>query len=296
METFLLADIILAAIAVAWLFAAAMQDLKKREVANWLSFSLIIIALAIRAIASIVSWQAYYLLYGIIATALFFGVANLFYYTRIFAGGDAKLLIALAAAFATTPSFISGRSIILLGNISLPFMAVFLLNMLFVGSVYGIVWSFAIAFSNFREFTREFGNISRKIKVAKVLFFVLFLVFAAVGFRIRENILVIVSAMFLVFPYLLIFVKSVENSCMVKNVKTSELTEGDWLFKPVKAGKKMIMPAWEGLSAKDIEFIKKARIKNARIKQGIPFVPVFLIALLISFFANLLVFFISLLS
>ena len=57
METFLLADIILAATAVAWLFTAAVQDLKKREVANWLSFSLIIIALAIRAIASIVSFQ-----------------------------------------------------------------------------------------------------------------------------------------------------------------------------------------------------------------------------------------------
>ena len=295
MEIFLLADIILASIAAAWLVAATIQDIRKREVANWLNFSLIAIALAARAIASVISWQASYFIYGVAAAALFFGIANVFYYARIFAGGDAKLLIALAAAFATTPQFIANKAgITMLGNINIPFMGVFLLNMLFIGSIYGIVWSVALAIRHFKGFKREFKIISRKMKQKKILFLVLFVLFAIAALSSREAILAVISAMFLFFPYLLIFVKAVENSCMIKDVKPNELTEGDWLFKPIKAGRAVIMPKWEGLNNKEIALIKRAKIKNIRIKQGLPFVPVFLIALLISFFANLLIFLVGL--
>ena len=57
------ADYILTSITLIWLTAACITDLKKREVANWLSFSLIAIALGMRAIASISVGNGNYFLY-----------------------------------------------------------------------------------------------------------------------------------------------------------------------------------------------------------------------------------------
>jgi len=90
-------------------------------------------------------------------------------------------------------------------------------------------------------------------------------------------------AIILIFPYLYIFVKAVENSCMIKLLAPKQLTEGDWLVKPVKIGKKIIKPKTEGLTVQDIAIIKKAK-KKVLVKEGMPFVPVFLIAVLASLF------------
>lgn len=71
--------------------------------------------------------------------------------------------------------------------------------------------------------------------------------------------------------------------------KTNQVTIGDWLYEEVKIGKKNIKPYWEGLSEKEVELIRKSN-KKVLIKQGIPFVPGFLIAfiLLILFWGNML--------
>lgn len=294
METIFLSDALIAAIAVVWLFAATLQDIKRREVANWLSFSLIIAALGIRAIASIIVWQPFYFLYGILMTAIFFVVANIFYYARIFAGGDAKLIIALAAAFATTPVFALKQQHYFAMFAGMPFIATFLINMLFIGSVYGLFCSIVLALMHFKQVKAEFKKISKKMRRAIILGFAFFIAFASASLIAKEILLFALGLMFLSFLYLFIFVKAVENSCMTKDTKPGDLREGDWLFKPLRFGKRVIMPSWEGLTDKDIALIKKSRIKSIIIKQGIPFVPVFLIALIFSFFTNLLEFLVRL--
>ena len=67
---------------------------------------------------------------------------------------------------------------------------------------------------------------------------------------------------------------------MIKNVKTSEVVEGDWLYKNLKIGKKVIKSNWDGLTKEQIKEIRK-RYKKIKIRQGIPFTPVFLISFLI---------------
>ena len=66
---------------------------------------------------------------------------------------------------------------------------------------------------------------------------------------------------------------------MVKRVHPKYLTEGDWLFKDVKVGKKTIKKSWDGLTKKDIRLLKKK--KFVMIRYGIPFSPSFLIAFII---------------
>ena len=79
-----------------WIVFATLQDLKEREVANWLNFSLIIFALGFRFFFSLFAEQGFSFFYqGLIGLGIFFIVGNGLYYARVFAGGDAKLMIAL---------------------------------------------------------------------------------------------------------------------------------------------------------------------------------------------------------
>jgi hypothetical protein len=311
LNTILLSDIILTTIAIIWLVTATLQDIRKREVANWLNFSLIIIGLGIRAITSIIANEKGYFINALLFLLIFFVLANILYYGRIFAGGDAKLLIALGVIFATTPSFLQHIQTLfplqnekyqLLQSMIIPFEAhfliTFLVNVLFLGSLYGIIYSIVLSILNRKVFLKEFRKAIRKKTFLKLIYLFPAFLFLMIAIMDKERVLLVLAVSLAALPYLFIFVKSVENSCMLRSLKPAELTEGDWLAKPLKLNakgkKKMIIkPNWQGLSKKEINLIKKAKIKEVVIKQGIPFVPVFLIALIVSLFTNLLLFFLQ---
>ena len=97
--------------------------------------------------------------------------------------------------------------------------------------------------------------------------------------------------------YLWIAVKAVESSCMLKYVKPQQLTEGDWIAKDVKvSGKYITGPKDLGIEKKKIrkliELYKKGKVKKILIKEGIPFVPSFFIAYVITLAYGNLVFFV----
>jgi prepilin signal peptidase PulO-like enzyme (type II secretory pathway) len=71
---------------------------------------------------------------------------------------------------------------------------------------------------------------------------------------------------------------------MIKLVNVKELTLGDWLYKAVKVGKRVIRPNWEGLNEKELALIQKNYKKKIFVKQGLPFIPAFLIAFIILIF------------
>ena len=93
-------------LAVTWLVFASIHDLKKRIVPNWLSFSLIIFALGFRFFYSLFNENFSFFLQGLIGLGIFFIIGNLLYYGRMFAGGDAKLMIALGPILGFSGSFL----------------------------------------------------------------------------------------------------------------------------------------------------------------------------------------------
>jgi len=91
--------------------------------------------------------------------------------------------------------------------------------------------------------------------------------------------------MFLIFgilifllPVLYVFAKGLESVSMIREISGKELREGDWLVDDVKVKGKVIKADWDGLSLDDIELLKSK--KKVKIKDGLPFVPAFLIAFL----------------
>ena len=263
-------EIFLFALAFIWLCVASFQDIKKREVANWLSFSLILFALAFRAFYALLNNNLWFFLNGLIGLAMFYVLANIFYYGRLFAGGDAKLLMAIGVVLPIFDSFLS----------NIAFILIFIFGFLAAGSVYALVYTVFLVLRRKKEFVKE---IKAQFRKNKMLFFVCFilavLAFIAVSF-LDERLFFIFPLLVFLVPFLYSYAKAVEEACMIKNVKTSELTIGDWLYKDVKAGRAIIKKDWQGLDEKQIKLLRRYK-KNVMIKQGVPFVPSFLIAFII---------------
>ena len=262
--------IFLICLGLVWIIFAVVQDSRKHEVANWLNFSLIIFALGFRFFWSLFSrdGNSNFFFQGLIGLGIFFVLGNLFYYGRIYAGGDAKLMIALGAVL---PVYYNIKD-------NLKLFLVFLFLFLFAGAIYGLVSSFILAIRGGKNFRREFAKQFLKNKKLVYIFSSAGILISAFGFY--NGIFLALGIFCFIIPYLYLFAKSVDESCMIKQIDARKLTEGDWLYKNVKIGKKLIRANWDGLSGDEIRMLVRAR-KKVFIRQGIPYTPVFLIAFLI---------------
>ena len=263
--------IFLLSLAVIWLVFASVQDLRYREVANWLNFSLIIFALGFRFFYSLFIGDFSLLYQGLIGLGIFFVIGNLLYYGRLFAGGDAKLMIALGAILPVSESFSTNLNIFVL----------FFLLFLFVGGFYGLVWSVFLPFRNLKNYKKYFIKLFLKNK--KLISVITILGIFSMLFSFVDFTFFLMGIFIFILPYLYLHAKSVDEACLVKRVKSKNLVEGDWLYKDLKIGRKTINASWEGLNKSQIKIIANKH-KEILIRHGIPFVPVFLISFLFLFY------------
>ncbi len=251
-----------------WILFATIQDIRTSEIANWLNFSLIIFALGFRFFYGLFEAENFYLFYqGLIGLLIFFGLSQLFYYGKMFAGGDASLMFALGAILPVYSDFFSNLNLFIL----------FILIFLIIGAIYGLFASFYIGLKNWKKLKKEFKNQFSKSKKIIFLGLILACVFLIFGFYFEQFFYLGVLSFLL--PYLFLYAKSVDESCMVKRVPTNKLSLGDWLYEDVKVGNKVIKANWDGLQKKDIALLKKK--KFVRIRYGVQFAPVFLISFLL---------------
>ena len=342
MISIFLSDIILVILALVALVVASYTDFKKREVANWISFSLLVVALVIRGIVAIAFatnflttivsfllvllfllgffvylknskpyleyilgivfiglWYLFdqylffmndYLISCFLAFGIFVLITSLMYYGKMSGGADVKILLALAVVFSTNPVFFNhsyGLFVPIFGS-STPniFLFDFFVNSLIVGLIFGVLFSLFMVFKNKKAFSLKFKKLFRKYLVFEIIFAILGITFLI--FSIFHRFLIVFGVFFLIVPVLIVFVSSVQESSMKSYKSWKELTEGDWLVSDVKIGKRIIKSSADGLTKKDILLIKKSG-KKVLVLDGMPFVPVFLISLIVSLiFGNLL--------
>ncbi len=263
-------NLFLIVLAFIWIIVAVIMDFRKREVANWWNFSLVAVALAYRAFASVSLQNYWFFVYGLAGFGIFFGLANLFYYSRVFAGGDAKLLMGLGAVLPFSLSIFSNLMIFLY----------FIVLLLFFGGFWGIVFSITLALKNKKSFFIEFKKQFKKKEKLIDFGLILAVILAIIVLLLNQGLLIVLSILLLIFPLLYIYAKSIEESCMIKSVNSGQLTIGDWLYENVKVKGKLIRPNWEGLNEKELALLQKTK-KKIKIKQGIPFTPSFLLAFIV---------------
>ena len=224
----MLVDYILIPIALIWLTFASISDLKSKEIPDWLNFSLIIIALAIKSIEAILARNVFILLYAIAALVIFFLLANLMYYTKQWGGGDAKLIIGLGIIFTQYPTeFLNYFN----PKLTIPFAITFVVNILFIGAVYGIIWSVSLAIKNYKKIKFNKDIFKRPMRIILPLVLLFFL--SSFLLPQIKYLFGVATIFFLVVYLILIFTNAVEQSIMIKSMALSKLREGDWLYKPV---------------------------------------------------------------
>ncbi len=260
-----------------WIIGAVLQDLKRREVDNLWNFSLIAFALAYRLSVSVHNGNYWFFINGILGLAIFLFLGNVFYYSRLFAGGDAKLVIALGAILPLSYNW---------GNNFIIFV-LFIILFLVMGSLYSLIWAVVLVFENLSGFKKE---IVKQWKSYNILFLILlFFAFAGAAiiyFVAGITLALIFGIVLILFPILFVFAKAVEESCLKKAVSPEKLGEGEWLYRDIVVGGKKIKASWEGVSSDELKLIRKKYRKKVWIKEGIPFTPSFLLA-----FACLLILF-----
>jgi len=265
------------------LFIGTITDLKTREVPDWVNYGLVFAGIGLNLLFSAVYSNSSFIINSILGLAIFFGIAYIMFYAGQWGGGDSKMLMGLGAMIGIDVGFAKQQ-----------FLAGFLVNALFIGAVYGLLWSILLAFKNRKKFSREFKKIlmEKKIIKAKKLILVfliallMLLFFASVPY-IRISILSLALLLLTSF-YLWVFVKAIEKSSMYKLVEPNKLTEGDWIVKDIYASKKYICgPKDLGIEKKQIrqlaELYKKKKVGKILIKEGIPFVPSFFVAFIVTF-------------
>jgi Flp pilus assembly protein protease CpaA len=255
-------EIFLILLAGVWLAFATACDFRKREIPDWVSFSLIAFSLAYRAFVSILGWQDFFTP-GIVGLAIFFVIGEGIY--RIgFGGGDAKLLMALGTILPFSFKFWA--------NINL--LAIFFITLFFIGAFYGLVFSMVIAVRNRKKFYEKFKYELRSRGKLLAGFIAVSVVFLA--FSLFNLIFIAFFIFFLLAPLIFVYSKALEE-VMVKTLSASKLTLGDWLYENVKVGNRVVIPSITGLGEKELKILQKYRGK-VKVKEGIPFTISFLIA------------------
>lgn len=260
----------LISIAVVWIVFAVFSDFKTREIPNWLNFSLIAFALGARFFYSVFSEDFGFLLQGLAGLAVFFVLHNLFYYGRMFAGGDAKLMLALGPIIPLYNDF----------SKNLGLFADFFIIFFIAGAGYGIIAAVYSASRNFSAVKRKFLEEIRINKKMITLIGAVGIILIVSSVVIMETLMVYVGIIVLILPILYLYSKAIDGTTLLKKIDSRKLTEGDWLYKNVKAGRKTIIASWGGVTKSEINEIRKFH-KKITIKAGIPFSPVFLVTIIV---------------
>jgi Flp pilus assembly protein protease CpaA len=258
------------ALALLLVLFATVQDLRIREIANWLTYSLVALVLFFRAIYAVWYSDLSFFLYGFFGVMLFVLLGYLLYYAGVFAGGDAKLLFGLGGILPYSSVF---------DYFSLGLFFVFVLFA--AGVVYTLLYSVWLVAVNSRAFARDF---SKRFFAGRFVFIGgVGLGFLLALFASRFYLSPAIGFIGVAFPLLFFYVKSIEAVCMIRTIHPSQLTEGDWLHRDVRVAGRTIKKTVHGVTYAEVVFLRK-HAKRVTIRTGVPFAPAFLITLVIFFF------------
>ena len=204
------------------------------------------------------------------------------FYAGQWGGGDSKMLMGLGALLGLEFRLDS-------------FLITLLINILILGALYGLLWSIWLAMKNSRKFVAKYTEIIRKKIYAReqrfMLFSLVLLLFLMIFIKLDIIKIAIFAVMILLFTtfYLWIAIKVIENVAMYKKVFPEKLTEGDWIAKDIIVeGRYICGPKDLGIEKKQIKKLiqlkKNHKIRRILIKEGIPFVPSFLLAFIASLY------------
>lgn len=234
---------------------ASIDDIKTTEIKD-LEVYFFISILIILNIVQIIFYKDLYLLKNFIINLSIFGFFGfLLYFSGQWGLGDSFLLLSIG-----------------LLNIFRNILEIF--NWILVTFSIGIIFIFMFS-SIYVLISKKYRKISLISKISLVLSS--FLLIIAIIFITYKNFISFLIS-FLIFLYISIpFLKDVKN-LMIKKVHINQLKEGDVLLE---------FKIWRGITKKEIEELKKKKIKYVYIKEGVRYAPTFLFTLILIIFQKI---------
>ncbi len=306
------------ALAVGLVALASYFDIKSRVIPRELTMGGLGLGLGLRFLDAGASGNELIFIQALISVTLTFVLVYLLWRLGGIAGGDAKLLTALAAYVPIFPgktfgvlSIIPFVPVIYNGVIAVtPFLlayAVFKRKDIIQTIVDILRRSLGFSFLSFSVF----AFFSSPINWIAFMF-MLFIPFKEFVFLIPAILaLAKSSAMELIYQFLIFFGLSGffeltvgSRSLFVEKKRLSELKEGDIVYDFIVNGRVVernlknyivaltsgIIPASRGLTSEEISTLRSTRIKEVRVQRAFPFTPIILLGLIVSFlFGDLIV-------
>ncbi|UCD03248.1 MAG: prepilin peptidase [Candidatus Aenigmatarchaeota archaeon] len=273
---------ILLAIGVVGFGYAGYKDLKTTEFEDWLPYSIIIAALAVRGVSAFLLNDFTIIMDSVFYGLLFLGLGYMLYFLRQWGDGDAWLMGALGFLFPDATGFVP----MFQGAMPFPFMLIF--NFFLVALAYLVVYALVLGIRNpniYKSFIKNVHERKKTIIVifvataAAALFASMYLSFAFYLHIYRFTNLLLVPFAALLLMLFLQYAKAVEKDLFKRKIKAKDL----------KAGDVLITDKWRGLTEHEVKKLRK-RGGEFWIKEGVRFAPVFVINLLLTMFiGNLIV-------
>jgi len=280
----LFTDIIFVSCAIFGSVVAAITDLRKRLIPDSLNYFLILFGFGGHLVLSVLQNSILPIAYSLAGAGFFYIISLLMFYGGVWGGGDAKLMVGLGALLPIRPQIVFVQY-----AAPWPFILTLWINALLFGALFGLVSVFWLGFKNQtiakKEIKKQFAQAKWMIPV--IVAVAVFLI-VAYFFNMPPIILGLVGLCGALLP-LLVVTKAVEESCMTKYISPLELVEGDWVVEEIKLkGKTIYSPKKYGIEKKDIDKLiklkKKGKLNKVKIKEGVPYAPAILTALLVSIF------------
>ena len=257
------------------LLIATYTDLKKREVPDWVNYGLIFSGLGLRMMFSF-EYGWILLLNGLLGFLFCWLIAYIFYSTNQWGGGDSKLLMGIGAVLGL------GLTDFGLKNFDFS-LFLFFIGLLVLGAVFGLFWSLFLAVWKRKEFWPDFlglVNAHKRLHLLVWLFSFAF-VFLTLSTHYFWPMIFFPVGVF----YLLNFVKGVEQSCFVREIDPEQLVEGDWLAEDLFSGRERLAEKGKALQKEQVwkirQYYHEGKLRGIMVKEGIPFVPGFLLSYLV---------------
>jgi len=264
-------------------------DLKTTEIPDIIPHAMIILALFLAIVESLIQHSYLPIFYSLVAGLPFLAFGFLLYYFGQWGGGDAKLLAAIVFLLPTKPNFLNF-------NFLLPFPLTYLLNVLYVGAGYMILYALVLAFMEKKILREFFKRVEASATFFSLVALACFIAFFATNLYftsvldlekdlfilLRNSVLPLVLFVSLILLWK--FVRVVEDVGFKKRIPVSKLKVGDVLLESKR---------WDGITEAELRKIKKSGKKFVTIKTGVRFGPVFSLALLFTFFYGDVTFFLT---
>ncbi len=246
-------------------------DLKTSNMLDPVAWAMIATGIGLHTYESYITGNWFILQWTLFVTGMFFIFSLFMYYRGYWGGGDGEMLIAYG-------------SLLPFGvNYSMSFPLLLFLNIFLVGGVYSLIYSFALVVKD----KKSFRKLKKELSKYEKYFFGFAGAFIGAVVLSMLNILaaplLFAIALFFLYPPIVKYSEFVEKHLFKKRIRTGELKEDDVLGEDIpELGMKAKLV--RGLSKEEVRKIRKVR-KYVVIKEGVRFIPVFPIALILSLFS-----------